>query len=350
MSAPNLSKPALIVKEIKDPYIQKNFQKLTDYFGKQNQLQDFAFLEIVSDKAVDSLKVAHALGFVPKDLLVSKLTGPGAVTVEYPDWDEDFIFLSSTGAFRLRCFVGTYWNDKSTVTDQDTQLLTAAPLIVAPAATAATALRAPTKQTFTSGSGTYTRPTPAPLYIRVRLVGGGGGGAGGGAGGTGGVGGATTFGANSLMVGAGGGGGGPAQVNYPGSGGAASSTIVGAITVTGSGGGSGAGYTGTEPSGTGGASAFGGGGRATSAIPNGNGGVGSYGGGGGGGGVQAGANGGGCGAGAGGYVEAIISGTDLLTAYPYSVGTAGSGAGGGGGGGAGGNGGSGIIIVEEFYQ
>src|SRR5271165_3636026 len=65
--------------------------------------------------------------------------------------------------------------------------------------------KAPTIQSFTSGSGTYTTPTsPSPLYIRVKLVGGGGGGAGSGiSGGTGGTGVTTTFG-TSLLSGTGG--------------------------------------------------------------------------------------------------------------------------------------------------
>lgn len=106
-------KPVLIVKEISDKYLQKNFQKLTEYFATQNQLQDFIFLEVTSSKAVTDMKIAHNLGFIPKDVLRAKLTGPGQVTLNYPKWDEQFLYLNSTDAFRLRFFVGTYWRDQS---------------------------------------------------------------------------------------------------------------------------------------------------------------------------------------------------------------------------------------------
>ena len=64
-------------------------------------------------------------------------------------------------------------------------------------------VNAPTVQTFLSGSGTYTAPTgPAPLYIKVRAIGGGGGGGSGANGGStnGGNGGNTTFGTSLLVA------------------------------------------------------------------------------------------------------------------------------------------------------
>src|SRR5262249_5791248 len=51
------------------------------------------------------------------------------------------------------------------------------------------ALQAPTIQTFTSGSGTYTTPSGV-LYLKLRMIGGGSGGAGSGTGSSGGAGGA----------------------------------------------------------------------------------------------------------------------------------------------------------------
>lgn len=348
MSQPNLSKPSLIIKEIKDPYLQKNFQKLSDYFARQNQLQDFTFLEIVSTKAVADLKIAHGLGFIPKDLLVSKLVGPGSVTLEYPDWDSQFIYLSSTGAFRLRCFVGTYWNDKSTVTDDATQLITAAPLTISPTGAEAFVPRAPIRTVITSGSGTFI-PTTGVLYLRVQIIGGGGGGAGGSNGGGGGTGGTTTFGDASLMVAGGGEGGAAAQAGNAASGGSGSSTVSNAVLVTGGGGASGY-YQANQQGNMGGGGFFGGGGRSAGGIPLGNAGAGFNGGGGAGGGLNGGANGSGQSGAAGGYVDAILSGDDLLAAYPYSVGAGGAAGSAGGSGVAGGTGGAGMIIIEEHFQ
>lgn len=223
---------------------------------------------------------------------------------------------------------------------------------------------APTVQKFTSSTGTYTTPTsPAPRYIRVRMVGGGGGGGGSGVntdtGTAGGTGGNTTFG-TSLLV-ANGGVGSPATNNgvRGGAGGTASlgSGPIG-LAIGGSCGGAGGGNASLSPSAAGG----------------GNGGVSPFGGAGGGGygtstqaylGIAAQANSGsgggggsapyntsgavpGAGGGSGGFVDAIIASPSAT--YAYAVGAAGAGGTAVSLGVAGGAGGSGLIIVEEFYQ
>jgi hypothetical protein len=222
-----------------------------------------------------------------------------------------------------------------------------------------TALKIPTVQKFTSGSGTYTTPSsPSPLYLKIKMVGGGSGGTGSSTavainGGTGGTGGNTTFG-TSLLVANGGVGGSTF------SGGATPATAslgsgpVG-LALSGAVGGAGF-YTNLTTAiygqgGTGAASPLGGGGAA--------GGYGSVGtaagsntgaGGGGGGATSANANGivTGCGGSAGAYVEAII--TSPGTSYSYAVGAGGAAGSAGTSGYAGGAGGSGVIIVEEHYQ
>lgn len=211
----------------------------------------------------------------------------------------------------------------------------------------------PTVQKFLSGSGTYTTPTSpkTPLYIKVRILGGGGGGSGadssGGNNGTAGT--ATTF--STLSAGGGAGG------IWNGGGGAGGTNTVGVgwtnvAATTGSGGGT---YSGGVlvgnifSGGSGGAGALGGKGADANYASTGAAGTANTGSGGQGGGSNnvAGIVPG-SGGGAGGYVEAIYpSPTGTFT---YTVGGGGTGGGGGGGGTGGGAGGSGIIIVEEFYQ
>lgn len=203
---------------------------------------------------------------------------------------------------------------------------------------------APTIQSFTSGSGTYTTPTsPAPLYIRVVMVGGGAGGSadGGGTGGT--NGGNTTFGttllvANGGVSGGGGGTGGTASL------GATIGIAIGGSAGTGyqiNSGGSSGGGGGCSPLGGAGGGGSGNGSAGTAAAAN-------SGSGGGGGGFSLPGNGG-AGGGAGGYVDAIISSPS--SSYSYAVGSAGSGGSSSGAGfGAGGNGAAGQIVVYEYYQ
>lgn len=198
---------------------------------------------------------------------------------------------------------------------------------------------APTVTVYTSGSGTWSRPSNC-TWIRVRMIGGGGGGAGSGtSAGWGGAGGNTTFstltasggsGPSSSIVGGAGGSASGATINIAGgrgSDGSNSSSVVsgfGGSTILGPGAGSAVygGSAGRSAS----ANTGGGGSGATAST-----------------GTVAAAGGGG-----GGYCESIIASPSA--SYSYAVGAGGSAGSAGGSGSAGGAGGSGLIIVEEFYS
>lgn len=215
-----------------------------------------------------------------------------------------------------------------------------------------TSFKAPTIQKFTSASGTYTTPTsPAPLYIRIVMVGGGGGGSASGtaSGGAGGAGTASTFGTSLLSAGGGtggswGGGGASGGSASLGSGpigislGGATGSCSGVQTITGN-----------SVGGNGGASAFGGAGQGLYTNINGGSGQTNTGGGGGGGGLVFGTAGDtGSGGGSGGYVDALIT-SSIAATYAYVVGAGGS-AGVATTGNNGGTGGSGLVTVFEYYQ
>lgn len=223
----------------------------------------------------------------------------------------------------------------------------------------ATALKAPTIQKFTSGTGTYTLPTsPSPLYIKVRMLGGGGGGAGSGTAGgnAGGSGGGSYFrvGASPDLLVANGGSGAAGSTGDVGGSGGTSSLGTGPIgtTVIGShGGGLSVAVSGARSQGgTGGGTPFGcvgqgaGLGSGASAGLDGpaNSGVGGSGAGGPSGGYSGGGGGG------GGYVEALISSPS--STYAYSVGASGTAGTAGTSGTPGGAGAAGYIEVTEFYQ
>jgi hypothetical protein len=205
----------------------------------------------------------------------------------------------------------------------------------------------PNVQVFLSGTAaTYTTPTAAgnlPLYLRVRMSGGGGGG-GAASANPGGNGGDTSFAGWTALHGVGG-------INSGGAGGiGGTGGVNGAGTqITRIAGGNGA--SGSQPSagntagGDGGNGFFGGGAGGPSpstagvaAAPNS--------GGGGSGGVQGGTGNGGGGGGAGEFVEFII--TTPAGSYTYTVGP--GGAGGAAGAFAGGAGAAGRIEVEAYWQ
>jgi hypothetical protein len=206
---------------------------------------------------------------------------------------------------------------------------------------------APTRQIFTSGSGTYTTPANV-VYLKVTMVGGGGGGGGSGTSGagTGGTGGSTTF-STFTAAGGTGGTGGSTTSNSGGAGGAATGCAVGLTGVTGGGASSspnfGPGKGGDSASFAGGGLPIGATGAASGAA-----GITNTGGGGSGGqltpGSGASASGGGGGASCIGWINSPSA------TYSYAVGAAGTAGVAGTGGSTGGAGGSGLIIVEEFYQ
>lgn len=206
----------------------------------------------------------------------------------------------------------------------------------------------PTIQTLTS-SGTYTLPTSPrkPLWINVRMVGGGGGGGGSGtgtSGGTGGNGGNSTFG-SSLLTANGGGGAANYTAGTPGTGtlsapainngsfdgqyGQGGQTVLAGQTLVG---------------GIGGSTMLGLGGPGTIAGPGPAVGYGS----GGAGGQGSGAVNSGAGGGSAASINAII--TNPSATYAYAVGAAGTAGTGGTSGAPGAVGGIGTIIVTEFYQ
>lgn len=102
-------RPILQVKEINDTYLRRNFQSLDDYFKSQNQLLDFKFLDIVFTGAETNRKIAHGLGVVPVDLIRLALVGPGVLTFDRSLFDKNYLYISSSGACRVRMFVGSYF-------------------------------------------------------------------------------------------------------------------------------------------------------------------------------------------------------------------------------------------------
>ena len=111
----NKPNPQLAVKEITNLYLRGNFQALSDYFDKQNQLLNFKFIEFQTTGAVTNLTVPHGLGFIPKDIIRSKVVGSGTCTFNHSLFDKQSLNITTTGAVRVRCFVGTYFRDGSPI-------------------------------------------------------------------------------------------------------------------------------------------------------------------------------------------------------------------------------------------
>ncbi len=90
-------KPFLNFQGIQDEYMRRNMQNLHDYFKDENQLLGFKFLELSFSVAGTGVKRAHGLKTAPLDVIVTRITGAGAVTFRYDlfglqDWTRDGFF------------------------------------------------------------------------------------------------------------------------------------------------------------------------------------------------------------------------------------------------------------------
>lgn len=105
--------PDLILKDIVDPYIQENFFRLGKFFiGFSLFKGNFKFFEFTFDRALTNQNVAHGLGFRPTDIIQTSLIGPGTLTWEYSSFDDKSLVVTTSGACKVRAFIGAYREDK----------------------------------------------------------------------------------------------------------------------------------------------------------------------------------------------------------------------------------------------
>jgi hypothetical protein len=102
----------LLLREITDPYVRENFSRIRDYVRLQHQLEGFKHYEITITGAQTHFKFPHNLGFQPKDVLVTSLTGAGSVSWNYDLFDRTNLNLSTTGSCVIRAFIGTYQEEQ----------------------------------------------------------------------------------------------------------------------------------------------------------------------------------------------------------------------------------------------
>lgn len=115
MAQTPVSNPYLIVQQITDQYVRKNFENLQNYFNTQNQLLDFQFFERVFTSAVTGFQIAHGLTYAPLDIIVTKITGTGTITFKYALFTTTNIIVDVSGPCRIRFFAGTYSRFQSSV-------------------------------------------------------------------------------------------------------------------------------------------------------------------------------------------------------------------------------------------
>lgn len=104
--------PDLILKDIADTYVRENFFRLQKFFLSfplfRGQFQHF---DLTFTGAQTKGKVLHGLGFKPTDVIQTRVLGPGSLTWEYADFDDKNLVVTTTGACKVRAFIGAYRED-----------------------------------------------------------------------------------------------------------------------------------------------------------------------------------------------------------------------------------------------
>ena len=96
--------------------IRKNFESLANYFDKNGQFDGFTHLEFTVPNGATQVKIKHGLGFVPKDILITRIIAPSGVklTLHHDLFDSESICVSAgAGDIKVRLLVGTYKNSST---------------------------------------------------------------------------------------------------------------------------------------------------------------------------------------------------------------------------------------------
>lgn len=104
----------LLLREIADQYVRRNFELLQSYFDKNRQLEDFQHVELTFTGAAVNYKYPHGFSFTPADIVQTSLKGPGTVTWNYALFDGTNLDLTIAGTptvanpIIVRAFIGRF--------------------------------------------------------------------------------------------------------------------------------------------------------------------------------------------------------------------------------------------------
>lgn len=102
----------LNLHELQDDRARDNFVKIKKALASEATLKgNWSFFEITISKAVTNYKFLHNLGFTPKDVIQTSLTGAGSLTWNFSKFDKNYLDITTTGACVVRAFVGLYKED-----------------------------------------------------------------------------------------------------------------------------------------------------------------------------------------------------------------------------------------------
>jgi hypothetical protein len=94
---------------ITDKPTREALKTLLNFVNDQSILKgNWKYIEFTFDKPVESFRYNHNLGFVPKDFIMSYLSGTGSIFINWYNSDRQFLDLTATGPCVVRGFIGAY--------------------------------------------------------------------------------------------------------------------------------------------------------------------------------------------------------------------------------------------------
>ena len=97
----------LLVKEVLEQYARENFKRIQSEWDLSPLLRgQFVLKELTFDNAVTDLDVPHGLSFLPKDVMITYITGAGQLTVNYDKITDTNLNVTATDACVARLLVG----------------------------------------------------------------------------------------------------------------------------------------------------------------------------------------------------------------------------------------------------
>lgn len=113
----------LAVQQITDEYARDNFQKIQDFLNSLPLSQErFRAIELFVTADVAELKINHGLGFIPLDVLATRLVAPSGakLTFLYSKFTAQDLYLTISGlsgVLSARLLVGAFQN-VTTISEQ----------------------------------------------------------------------------------------------------------------------------------------------------------------------------------------------------------------------------------------
>lgn len=94
--------------------VRRNFDELARYFDKNGQFNGFTPLSFELALGSTRVKINHGLGFIPRDVLLSRLLAPSGtlLRLHHSEFTDQYLVVSMTGSgstpAQVRLLVGTF--------------------------------------------------------------------------------------------------------------------------------------------------------------------------------------------------------------------------------------------------